>query len=77
MSTTPPTDENAGHPDELSLAYMSIDTLKNRIVLLEQENAQLLKKLYEKRSEPHPASPGWSGDDSEEYHRGIGGGSGY
>lgn len=45
---------------ELELAYMSIETMKNKIFILEDE----LKKRIEDDRKPHPSSPGWSGDST-------------
>ena len=55
--------------DELTLAYISIETMKARITALESENA----KLREGANQPHGASPGWSGDDNGDYGRGFNG----
>lgn len=54
--------------DELTLAYISIDTLREKVRFLEDENAKLklsVEKLLKSVYEPHGASPGWSGDDSD------------
>lgn len=62
--------------DELTLAYMSIETMRVRIDNLEVENAAMRKEiatLRKRDSEPHGASPGWSGDDTEGYHQGFNG----
>lgn len=57
---------------ELALAYMSIDTMKNRITQLEKENKklQLEIKAYEKNIDPP-----WTHSlgNSEEYHNGFNG----
>ena len=55
--------------DELTMAYMSIETMKARIVTLESENA----RLREDALKPHGPSTGWSGDDTEGYGQGFGG----
>ena len=69
-----------GGEDELDLCYMSISTLKAQMERLEQENKELrqqVRTLQREAVEPHPASPGWSGDPGSEYSSGIGGRRGY
>ena len=54
-------------PDELTIAYMSIETMKARITELESE----VERLKASANKPHPCSDGWSGDDNTEYTRGF------
>jgi hypothetical protein len=57
--------------DELTLAYLSIDSMKNQILSLESENKEL-KRLLGLQHDSVEST--WSPDD--EYHRGFNG-SGY
>ncbi len=52
---------------DLDLAYASIETLKARIVALENE----VERLRHAADNPHGPSPGWSGDDTTEYANGF------
>lgn len=62
-----PTANADSESDELTLAYISIEIMKARIVALESE----LEKFRADSEKPHPASSGWSGDDSDGYNQGF------
>jgi hypothetical protein len=54
---------------ELTLAYMSIDTMKNRIVQLEEENKKLQQELADSKK---PTKCPWHHSiDSFEYEEGY------
>ncbi len=52
---------------DCELLEISITTMKTRILELESE----ISRLRADANKPHAASPGWSGDDSGEYHQGF------
>ncbi len=68
-----PAEPKPDHNDELTLAYLSIDTMSAHIKNLEAENAALRKEVKNLAPEPEPQRD-WRDD---QYHRGIGGGPGY
>jgi hypothetical protein len=63
LMNNPPT-PTLVHEDELTLVYMSIETLKNRILVLEAENTKLIEQRNKERYKP----AGYSGDVDSERH---------